>query len=130
MTQKKADNGKEGWKLYTEIFGTRYENDHRPEYQFFEFRLCPFIAFVSFLTAAYLAFTHGVKKNRQLTRALALGIGTFCFGIFRFIIYWLFRRRFIWQEFWEEATELAAILFFVVLFCNFKKQFFYLDRKK
>jgi len=94
----------------TSIFGQPYTYAHPVIYQLFETRFCPVYALV-FLGGSLLAIV--AQRRVGMDGAcvlLAAGIGALGFGVFRLFLFGTFRDHLVWSVFWEEASELLAIL--------------------
>lgn len=96
--------------MRTVVFGYPYVQDHLPVYQIFENRVCPVVAIVLFLVAAVSLLVRRPARP-TLERALfALAVGVAAFAIFRFSLHRIYWNVPVWSDFWEESTELLAVV--------------------
>jgi hypothetical protein len=108
----------------TSIFGRPYTYAHPVIYQLFETRFCPVYALV-FLGGSLLAIV--AQRRVGMDGAcvlLAAGIGALGFGVFRLFLFAAFRDHLVWSVFWEEASELLAILSAAALLWIFRARLF------
>ena len=97
------------------VFGHPYVYDPQPLQQLFEHRFCPIVAVLLLLTAA-LVLVGRRSARPKLERVLfCFGLGFGTFGVFRFALHHIYLKVPIWAEFWEESTELLAIVGIVVI---------------
>ncbi len=101
------------------ILGTPYTYFHPLLYQLFEIRYAPTTAAL-FFAAAFLLLL--LQKERSFPTAklfFAGGAGFLGFGMFRLILFSLYRYNLAWFVIWEELTELifvAALGLFLLIF--------------
>jgi rhodanese-related sulfurtransferase len=91
------------------ILGTPYAYSHSLLYQLFETRCAPAAA-ACFFAIAFLLML--LRKERSLATAklfFAGGSGFLGFGMFRLILFSLYRDNLAWFVIWEELTELILV---------------------
>ncbi|MEI6613704.1 MAG: hypothetical protein WCL37_02290 [Chrysiogenales bacterium] len=101
------------------ILGTPYAYSHSLLYQLFEIRYAPTAAAIFFAVAFLLLL---LRKERSFSTAklfFAGGAGLLAFGMFRLILFSIYRDNLAWFVIWEELTELlyvTALGFFLLVF--------------
>jgi hypothetical protein len=92
-----------------EVHGTLVDYGSSPLLQWLQFRLLPVAAIAAFAAALALA-TRGPAGLRRAQPWFFAGLGVLLFVLLRFLLLSAFTAMPIWSDFWEEATELAAML--------------------
>lgn len=111
----------------TVILGTPYTYSHPWVYQLFEIRYAPAAA-ASFFTVALLLLL--LRRERSFPTAklfFAGGTGFLCFGMFRLILFSLYRDILAWFVIWEELTELITVAALGLFLLVFRKKPLLLD---
>jgi rhodanese-related sulfurtransferase len=89
--------------------------------QIVEFRVYPLVAFVLLLWTTW-RLLGGVESSRRAQLPFFLGLGLMGFSLFRFFLLHAYRDIPPWADFWEELTELVAVLGAGLLLYVFRRQ--------
>lgn len=92
------------------VFSSNILFSYGLENQITDFRIMPVIAMILFgvtFLILTLSRTNGVNKSKPFFFS---AMGFMGFSLFRFFLHESFRRAPVWADFWEETTELIAIL--------------------
>ncbi len=90
----------------TRILLSAYNFSHAAVYQIYESRCCPAMA-MFFLGWSLVVLVRGRDGRLRLAKVLfSAGMGAFGFGVFRVILFGLFKDNLVWFSCWEEITEL------------------------
>jgi hypothetical protein len=91
------------------VFGANVDHVASEAVQRFEFRLLPVAAIVAFAVALALV-ARGQDGIRAARPWFFGGLGALAFALLRFLLLRAYAPMPVWSDFWEEATELVAIL--------------------
>jgi hypothetical protein len=89
--------------------------------QILEFRVYPLLAFLLLLWTTW-RLLGGVESVRRAQLPFFLGLGVMGFSVFRFLLLQAYRDIPPWADFWEEVTELVAVLGAGLLLYVFRRQ--------
>jgi hypothetical protein len=89
--------------------------------QILEFRVYPIVACLLMLGTVW-SLLGGVAGVRRAERPFFLGLGVMAFSVFRFLLLHAYRDIPPWSDFWEEVTELVAVLGAGLLLSVFRRQ--------
>ncbi len=106
----------------SDILGTPYSYHHPEAFQVFEVRYAPLVAILLF-TASFLVLRFG--RSEPVTPAKQLfahGCGFLGFGLFRMVIYGVYRDDPAWYIIWEELLELLFIIACIVVLRLFRRR--------
>jgi hypothetical protein len=113
-----------------EIFGTRVIYAMSADLQLIEYRVYPAIACLAALVSFALLWG-GRATFEWAKRFFFVSVGFLTFALFRWVIFKAYWPTAVWLDFWEEMTELAAIVGVGVGLWVFRRQlglFGFLDR--
>jgi hypothetical protein len=108
----------------TNILGSSYKYVHLMSAQLFELRFCPALA-IALLTASWLVLLFRQQEPVAISKALlAAGIGPLSFGLLRLFLVFTFDEDLMWNETWEEITELIFVVAVAVVLWVFRERLF------
>lgn len=109
----------------SQIFGTIYHYTELAVFQFLEARYLPIITLLLLVVAFGWMAYRSEKTIPSTSRILfSAGLGALGFGLFRIVLVFTFEDQLMWAGFWEESTELLAVLFISAVLWTFRRQLF------
>ncbi len=103
------------------VFGTPVPYSYSLPQQLLDFRLYPALAAACFGLVSVLLLGRDRRSLERVQPLVFSGCGLLSFALFRFFLFSAFRTRPVWLDFWEELTELFAIVVLAVLAWSYRE---------